>query len=232
MKATTNFLAVDLGASNGRVLRAGWDGERFDLQELHRFPNGPVDLLGRLYWDALGLWTEIQTGISRYAAEFSAPPAGIGVDTWGVDFALLDRAGHLLGNPVHYRDARTNDMPDIAFATVSSDAIFRETGIQFMQINTLFQLFSMRHGNDPQLDAAHTLLMMPDLFHYWLTGCKAVEYTIASTSQMLHAYDRRWATGLLSRLQIPTVILPPIVAPGAVLGSVLPSVLDQDGAER
>ncbi len=143
---------------------------------------------------------------------------GIGIDTWGVDFALLDRAGRLLGNPVHYRDARTNGMPELAFAATPRAVLFQETGIQFMQINTIFQLFSMRHWADPQLDAAATLLMMPDLFHYWLTGRRVVEYTIASTSQMFQARDRRWATGLLARLQLPTHILPPVVEPGTVLG--------------
>lgn len=226
---TVNFIAADLGASNGRVLLARWDGARFTLQELHRFPNGPVEAMGRLFWNALGLWSDILAGLARYAAQEQIPLAGIGVDTWGVDFALLDRAGRLLGNPVHYRDARNNGMPERAFAAVPSDAIFAQTGIQFMQINTLFQLFAMRQEEDPQLDAAHTLLMIPDLFHYWLTGRKAAEYTIASTSQMLHAADRRWATGLLARLKLPTAILPEIVAPGTVLGPLRAAVREQTG---
>ena len=229
MAATTNFLAVDLGASNGRVLLARWDGERFHLQVLHRFANGPTEVHGRLFWDALRLWTEIQTGMARYAAEYDDPPAGIGVDTWGVDFALLDNAGRLLGNPVHYRDARTNGMPDVVFGAVPSETIFDITGIQFMQFNTIFQLYSMRHSGDPLLDYADTLLMMPDLFHYWLTGRKAVEYTIASTSQLFDGRDRRWATGLMARLDLPTRILPEVVPPGTVLGNVLPDVLEATG---
>jgi rhamnulokinase len=227
--ATVNFIAADLGASNGRVLLARWDGARFDLQELHRFPNGPVEATGRLYWNALGLWSDIKAGLARYAAQEQTSPAGIGVDTWGVDFALLDRAGRLLGNPVHYRDARNNGMLERAFATVPSATIFAQTGIQFMQINTLFQLLAMRQENDPQLDAAHTLLMIPDLLHYWLTGRKAAEYTIASTSQMLHAADRRWATGLLAQLGLPTTILPEIVPPGAVLGPLRAAVCEETG---
>jgi rhamnulokinase len=222
MTATTNFLAADLGASNGRVLLAAWDGERFDLQVLHRFANGPVAIHDRLYTNALGLWTEIQAGISRYASQYSAPPAGIGVDTWGVDYGLLDRDGRLLGNPVHYRDARTIGMPERAFAVVSSDEIFAETGIQFMQLNTLFQLYAMRERGDPQLSAAATLLFMPDLFHYWLTGRKVAEYTVATTSQMFNAAERRWATGMLARLGLPTAILPEVVPPGTVLGETLP----------
>ena len=229
MPATTNFLAADLGASNGRVLLARWDGARFELQELHRFANGPTAIHDRLYWNALGLWTEIQTGMARYAAQYDDPPAGIGVDTWGVDFALLDRAGRLMGNPVAYRDARTNGIVEIACSVVPSEAIFDITGIQFMQFNTLFQLYSMRHGGDPQLDAAETLLMLPDLFHYWLTGRKVAEYTIASTSQMFEARDRRWATGLMAKLDLPTRFLPAVVPPGSVLGSVLPGVLEATG---
>lgn len=227
--ASVNFIAADLGASNGRVLLARWDGERFALQEYHRFANGPAAVHDRLYWNALGLWSDIKTGLARYAAEESGALAGIGVDTWGVDYALLDTDGRLLGNPVHYRDARNNGMVELTQAVVPADAIFAETGIQFMQLNTLYQLYSMRVHGDPQLDAAATLLMMPDLFHYWLTGRKVAEYTIASTSQMLHAADRRWATGLLAKLQLPTHILPPIVPPGTVLGPVTPAVLAETG---
>ncbi len=227
--ASVNFIAADLGASNGRVLLARWDGARFALQELHRFANGSVAVHDRLFWNALGLWSDIQAGLARYAATETSAPAGIGIDTWGVDFALLGTDGRLLGNPVHYRDARNNGMVELAGAVVPLDAIFAETGIQFMQINALFQLYAMRVGNDPQLDAAATLLMMPDLFHYWLTGRIAAEYTIASTSQMLHAADRRWATGLLAKLRLPTHILPPMAPPGTVLGPVLPSVLAATG---
>ncbi len=227
--SAVHFIAADLGASNGRVLQADWDGERFTLSELHRFENGPVAVRDRLYWNVLGLWRSIKEGLARFAAQNQAAPAAIGIDAWGVDFALLDRAGHLLGNPLHYRDARTNDVEAKLFGVVPAEKVFATTGIQFMQINTLIQLYSMRLASDPQLDAAATLLMMPDLFHYWLTGRKVVEYTIASTSQMLHAADRRWATGMLAQLHLPTQILPPIVAPGTHLGPLLPEVVDETG---
>ncbi|HIQ06368.1 MAG TPA: rhamnulokinase [Anaerolineae bacterium] len=232
MNDTTNFLAVDLGASNGRVLLGRWDGTRFDLQELHRFANGPVNVLGHLHWDPLRLWTEIKNGLANYAAQFDSPLAGIGVDTWGVDFALLDAAGGLLGNPYHYRDSRTDGIPELVFQRVSRRRIFEQTGIQFMQINTIFQLFSMVQASDPQLDAADTLLMMPDLFHYWLTGRKVAEYTDATTSQMFHSRERRWATELLSQLGIPTHILPPVVPPGTVLEEVRPEVMDEVGLDQ
>ena len=227
--STMNFIAADLGASNGRLLLARWDGARFSLEELHRFGNGPVAVHDRLYWDALGLWREIKSGLERYAAMVGDAPAAIGIDTWGVDYALLDATGRLLGNPVHYRDARCNGMQERLFSVVPQENVFAQTGIQFMQINTLIQLYAMRYQGDPQLDHASTLLMVPDLFNYWMTGRKVAEYTIASTSQMLHAAERRWATGLLAKLQLPTHILPEIVAPGTTLGPLLPAICDETG---
>jgi rhamnulokinase len=228
---TTNFIAADLGASNGRLLLARWDGARFSLEELHRFGNGPVAVHDRLYWDALGLWREIKSGLEHYAAIDGSTPAAIGIDTWGVDYALLDSTGRLLGNPVHYRDARCNGVQERLYGVVSQEKLFGETVIQFMQINTLIQLYAMRDQGDPQLDQAATLLMIPDLFNYWMSGRKAVEYTIASTSQMLHAAERRWATGLLAKLNLPTQILPEIIAPGTTLGPLLPSVCAETGIQ-
>ncbi len=229
MNATTNFLAVDMGASSGRMLLARWDGARFTLQELHRFPNGPVDLNGHLYWDALRLWDEIKAGLARYASQCGEPASAIGVDTWGVDFALLDRSGQMLGNPVHYRDSRTDGMVDRAFQLVPRQEIFNQTGIQFMQLNTVFQLLSMAEARDPRLDAAETLLMMPDLFHYWLTGQKTAEYTIATTSQMLRCLQRSWAEELLSRLRIPTQFLLSPVGPGTLVGKIRAEIMSETG---
>lgn len=229
MSSTVNFLAADLGASNGRLLLGRWDGERFSLQELHRFANGPVTVLGRLYWDALSLWQEIKNGLARYAAQEQAPLGGIGIDTWGVDYALLDHAGRLLGNPVHYRDARTNGMMERVFRRVPRAELFAQTGIQFLQLNTLFQLYSMRAEADPQLAAADTMLLMPDLFHYWLSGEQVAEYTIASTTQIMLARERRWNTDLLKKLQLPDHILPRIVQPGTVIGPILSQVAEETG---
>ncbi len=224
MTATTNFLAADLGASSGRVVQGAWDGTRFSLHELHRFANGPATVLGHQHWDVLRIWEEIKAGITRYAAQGSDAPAGIGVDTWGVDFGLLDCKGCLLGNPYHYRDGRTNGVPTIVHQLVPFDRLFARTGIQFMQINTIYQLASMAQARDPQLASADIMLMMPDLFNYWLTGRKAGEYTIASTSELLDARKRTWATDVATRLGIPAGILPPLVMPGAVLGPLLPDV--------
>lgn len=232
MKHTTNFLAIDLGASNGRVLLGRWNGTRFELHELHRFANGPVNVLGSLHWNVLQLWSEIKTGLARYAQQWTEPLAGIGLDTWGVDYALLDRAGRLLGNPYHYRDARTDGMVERAFELAGREAIFGVTGIQFMQLNTLYQLLSMVEHSDPQLAAAETLLMLPDLFHYWLTGRRVAEYTIASTSQMLDAHSRTWSAGLLASLGIPSALLPPIVMSGAMLGELRPEIVAEAGLRQ
>lgn len=229
MSKTANFLAADLGASNGRVLLGRWDGARFGLEVLHRFENGPTNVLGRLYWDVVALWREVKAGMTRYAAANPEPLAGIGIDTWGVDYGLLDAAGRLLGNPVHYRDSRTQGMVNHLFTRIPKAELFDLTGIQFLELNTLFQLYSMRVHGDPQLDAARRLLLMPDLFHYWLSGEQVAEYTIASTTQMLLARERTWATDLLGRLELPASILPTIVQPGTVIGPMLAQVAAETG---
>jgi rhamnulokinase len=218
MKSTRNFLAIDLGASNGRVFNGSWDGKRFKLHELHRFDNHSVNVFGHLHWDVLRIWSEIKNGLSCYARHYNSLPAGIGVDAWGVDFALLDPAGHLLGNPYTYRDRRTEGIAAVAFAKVPEDEIFQETGVQSWPINTLFQIVSMVQEKNGQLEAAATMLMIPDLFTYWLSGVKTVEYTAGSTSEMLHSQRPEWAQTLLLRLQIPTHFLPPVTRPGTVLG--------------
>jgi rhamnulokinase len=223
------YLAVDLGASSGRVMLGTWDGARFELRELRRFPNGPVAVRGHLHWDVLRLWSEITRGIADYAAGYGAPLAGIGIDTWAVDFALLDRAGNLLGNPYHYRDRRTEGMPAIVDQRVPPERLYARTGIQRLPINTLYQLVSMRQHGDPQLDAAATLLLIPDLFHYWLTGRAAAEYTNATTTQFFDARERRWAADLLAELGLPAGLLPEVVAPGTPLGELLPEVHDATG---
>lgn len=218
MKTAAKFLAIDLGAASGRMVTASWDGERFALEELHRFGNEGVSLNRGIHWDVLRLWTEIKIGLEKFASRYAGPPVSISVDTWGVDFALLDESGQLIGNPHHYRDPRTASIPEQVFAKVSREVVFRRTGIQSMPINTLFQLFSMVQTGDRRLDIADRLLMMPDLFHYWLSGEKGNEYTIASTSEMLDCRTRTWATDMIAQLRIPTHLLGPIVPPGTILG--------------
>lgn len=223
--STINFVAVDLGASSGRLVVGRWDGNAFFLEELHRFANAGIRAGGSIYWDVLRLWSEIKAGLAKYAARYEAAPSGISVDSWGVDFALLDASGRLLGNPHQYRDPRTDGIPDQAFARVTRPEVYGQTGIQSLQINTVSQLFSMVLDKDPRLDAAANLLMTPDLFHYWLSGEKANEYTIASTTQMLDCRKRDWARGLMASLGIPSHFLGPIVSPGTPLAHVRPDIL-------
>ena len=206
-----------------------WDGTRFALHELHRFPNDPVAVHGHLYWDVLRLWHEIQAGLARYAAEYTAPPAGIGIDTWAIDFGLLDGAGRLLGNPHHYRDRRTTGIAEAVDARVPPDELYRITGIQRLPFNTLYQLVSMRQAGDVRLDVARTLLLLPDLFGYWLTGRAVAEYTNATTTEFYDAGTGGWATDLLTALDLPATILPPLVPPGTVLGELLPEVRERTG---
>jgi rhamnulokinase len=229
MTTAKQFLAIDLGATSGRALLGSWDGAHFSIKELHRFENGPVELLGHLHWDALRLWSDVKASLAAYAAQGSGPLAGIAIDTWGVDFALLDRNGRLVGNPYNYRDTRTSGMVERVDALLPRERLFAATGIQFLPINTLYQLYSMVAQRDPQLQVAETLLMMPDLLHYWLTGRRAAEYTNASTTQMLDCHSRSWALSLLDELGIPTGLLPEIVQPGTVLGEVRDAVRAETG---
>ncbi len=217
------FVAVDLGASSGRLMVGSWDGRRFGLEELHRFANGGVAVLGGIEWDVLRLWQEIQTGLGRFQAKYGRAPAGIAVDAWGVDFGLLDRCGRLVGNPTCYRDPRTNGVPEKVFAKVGEAEIYAATGVRTMAINTLFQLAAMEE--DPRLERAETLLMMPDLFSYLLGGEKAVEYTEATTTQMYALAAGDWDRGMLGRVGVPERILPGVVQPGSVLGAVSEEVL-------
>jgi rhamnulokinase len=229
MTASHHYLAVDLGAESGRVMLGQFDGERFRLAEAHRFVSMPVRLPDGLHTDVLRIWAEIKHGLALGLQQAGGAAAGVGVDTWGVDFALLDRQGALVSNPYHYRDSLTDGILDEAFRRVPRDQIFEQTGIQFMPINTLYQLLALKLRSAPVLETAAILLMMPDLFNYWLSGRKASEFSIATTSQ---CYDPRrgdWAKSLMEKFGLPTHILPPIVAPGTVLGDLLPQVAEEIG---
>ncbi len=211
-------LAVDIGAESGRVVAGRFDGERLAVEEVHRFPNGPVLAAGTLHWDALGLFAQLLDGLRA-----AGPATSVGVDTWGVDFALLDRAGRLLGNPVHYRDRRTAGMLDEADRRVPAGERYARTGVQLIEINTLYQLLAMRVRDDPQLEAASRLVMMPALFSAWLSGVAVNELTGASTSG---CYDPAggWALDLLERLGIPGRLFGDVVPPGTELGGLLPEL--------
>jgi rhamnulokinase len=229
----SHYLAFDLGAESGRAMLGTLEGGRLAVEELHRFANTPVRVFDALYWDTLRLWHEIQRGLA--IAGRGALGArhlqldGIGIDTWGVDFALLGADGALADNPRHYRDARTNGVMEKVFSVVSRAEVFAQTGIQFMQLNSLYQFYALKLAGSPALEAARTLLFMPDLLNYWLTGVARAELTIASTSQFYDPRKKTWALDLLERLGLPTGILPVIVAPGTLLGPLLDSVAGAAG---
>ncbi|MDX2152733.1 MAG: rhamnulokinase family protein [Bryobacteraceae bacterium] len=224
-----HYLAIDLGAESGRAILGTLAEGHLNLEELHRFPNQPVRLPTGLYWDSLRLFHEMQQGLAVAGRERKLSLDGIGVDTWGVDFGVVGEDGALTDNPRHYRDARNNGMLEAAFAVVPQAEIFRQTGLQFMQINSLYQLYAMKRGGAPGLQAARRLLFMPDLFSYWLTGVRKSELTIASTSQFYNPAERRWATELFGALGLDASILCEIVPPGTALGPLLPHLAEEAG---
>ncbi len=222
------YVAVDLGASSGRHVLGHFDGERLRLEEAYRFENGPVEVAGNLHWDALSQWSHIKQGL-RAAKATGTEIVSVGVDTWGVDFALLGRNDELLGNPYHYRDSRTNGMMEKAFAVVPREEIFQATGLQFMQFNSLYQLLAMKERQSSILEAAERLLMMPDLFHWLLTGVKCNEMSDVSTSQCYDPTTGDWAFGMLDRFGLPRKIFGEIVQPGTVLGGMRGLVAEETG---
>jgi Sugar (pentulose and hexulose) kinases len=226
---TQCYLGVDLGAESGRVIAGLWDGKRIRLEELHRFPNGPVEIAGTLRWDVLQLWAEIQNGLSLAARKYGKSVKSVGVDTWGVDHVLLSKSNEILALPFHYRDARTNGMMAEAFSRVPRDKIFAATGLQFMEINTLYQLLAWQKNNPEILDAADCLLMMPDFFHWCLSAAKVAEFTDATTTQFFHPTKRTWSYDLLESFSLPAKILPGVVSPGTRIGSLHKSLAHRCG---
>ena len=224
------YIAVDLGAESGRVIVVTLDADAgcLALDEVHRFPNGAVRVGDSLQWDVLRLWSEIKIGLRKAAVAHRGQIVSVAVDTWGIDYALLDRRGTLLGNPYAYRDPRTARAMESAIDKAGRWEIYQQSGgVQFMSINTLYQLYAAAQQGDPALQAADTLLMMPDLFGYWLTGEKACEFTDATTTQFYNGSRRQWAQSLLEGLGIPTQFLPQVIQPGTQLG-----VLREDVAEE
>jgi rhamnulokinase len=212
---SAHFLAFDLGAESGRAIVGRLRADILDIREIHRFLNEPVRQNGSLQWDILRLWLEMRRSLERVDA---ASIASVGVDTWGCDFALIGEDGGLVQNPYHYRDARTDGVMDAVFKRVPADEIYAITGIQFLPFNTLYQLYAACQATPKLIDAASTMLTVPDLFNYWLTGSPVAEYTNATTTQFVDARTRYWATELLSELGIPTRLLPPVVEAGTMLG--------------
>ncbi|MBP7175046.1 MAG: rhamnulokinase [Thermoclostridium sp.] len=227
-----HVLAFDYGTGCGRAILGSFDGERLQLNEIHRSSNDPVMVAGSLHWDILRLYHEMKQGLLKGYQQTQGNISSLGIDTWGVDFGLLDKDDCLLGNPVHYRDARTDGMIDEALKVTSRERIYKDTGIAFQKFNTLYQLFSMAKSKSTLLEKAETLLFIADLLAFFLTGNKACEFTIASTSQMLLAGRGTWAYDLLNELGIPVEIMPEIIDPCSCAGTLQKSVQEELGVKE
>lgn len=220
---TTQLLAFDFGASSGRAILGKLKDDKLELIEIHRFSNDPVMFSNHLQWDVLKLCHEIKQGILKCKlAGFNVE--SIGIDTWGVDFGLLDENGELLSNPYHYRDERTKDMMEKCFEYLPKEELFKRTGLQFAQYNSIYQLLSMALSSSSILKASHTLLMMPDLFNYMLTGKTFTEFTEFTTSQLYSYEEKSWDNYIIDKLNIPNNIFAPLIMPGEEVGLVKESI--------
>ena len=223
-------LAFDFGASSGRAIVGCFDGKKITLEEVHRFSNDPVSIHGTTYWDILRLFYDIKQGLIK--AKISGGFESIGIDTWGVDFGLIDEHGLLLENPIHYRDKRTDGIMAEAFKRIPKEKFYELTGIQFMELNTVFQLFSIRQQRPYLLERADKMLFMPDLFAYLLTGVKSTEYSIATTSQMIDIKTGDWCDEIFEALDIPKRLTTDIVKPGTVIGTLTDDICKECGVGK
>jgi len=221
-----SYIAVDLGASSGRVMLGRTNGGVLELEELHRFDNGPVEMPDGYHWDIERLFAEVKIGVAKACAA-GAAPRSIGVDSWGVDYGLIDAEGELIAPPFSYRDSRTDGMLEKAFQQIPREDIFQRTGLQFMQINTLFQLLA---ESEERLDKARHIMLIADIFNYLLSGKPRCEHTLASTSQCFNPSTGDWARDLLEELGLPSAIFPPIVEAGSVLGGLRSELAAELGA--
>ena len=222
------YLAADFGGGSGRIIAGSLLHGKLELEEVHRFSNRQVKLGNHVYWDFPALFEDMKTGL-KLAAQKGYTVKGIGIDTWGVDFGLIDKNGNLLSNPICYRDARTDGMPAKVFKVLDEQQHYTTTGIQVMAINTLFQLYSMKQNRDPQLEIAHQLLFMPDLFSYFLTGIANNEYCIASTSELLNAKSRNWSFDTIHSLGLPEHLFGKIILPGTIRGTLKEDIARETG---
>lgn len=222
------FLAFDIGASGGRVIAGALADERITLTEIRRFPNYMTRIHGRFHWDVYRLFEELQGGL-KDAAGRNEVPLSIGIDTWGVDYGLLDDAGHILDLPYAYRDPRTDGAMAEVFSIIPREKLYERTGIQFLQFNTLFQLYASRRDRLPAIEIARDLLFMPDLLNYLLTGIKVSEYTCASTSQLMDPAARQWDPDLFRAIDVPVGIMQTIVNPGTVVGKLSNAIAKESG---
>ncbi len=229
MAQSKSYIAVDLGAESGRVMLAALDAEKLSLREIHRFPNGPIQQDGSMRWDFKQLCAAIKTGIGQAARQAGGEVSGIAVDSWGVDFGLIDKSGKLIENPYHYRDSRTDGMLERAYEKLPRQQIYHHTGIQFMQLNTVYQLLAMRLKNDPVLAKTDKLIFMADLVAYYLCGEVFAEYSLASTSQMMDMRTGTWSKAIFDSFDLPMHIMPKIVPPGTIVGRLKPPVAAELG---
>jgi rhamnulokinase len=218
------FLAFDFGAESGRAILGILDGKKISLEEIHRFPNKQLHVSGHTHWDLSYLFGELKKGLKSAAQKGHGELLGLGVDTWGVDFGLVGKDDQVLENPYAYRDQRTEGMMDRAFQLIPREEMYAFTGIQFMPFNSVFQLMSVTESESALLDKIQTLLFMPDLLNFLLTGQKLSEYTIASTSQLLNARKRDWEPGIFEKLGLPLHIMAPVIQPGTSVGQLLPEI--------
>lgn len=227
---TKRVLAIDFGASSGRAILGKFDGEKITLEEVHRFTNDPVTVNGTVYWDVLRLFHEIKQGIIK--ANAAGGFDSIGIDTWGVDFGLIDSEGKLMENPVHYRDLRTKGLVEDSFSLLPKEKFYNLTGIQFMELNTVFQLYSLKKYRPHMLERAESILFMPDLFAYMLTGVKATEYSIATTSQLVDINTHGWCDEVFDKLGIPKRLMGKISLPGTVIRKLSDEVKAECGLDE
>jgi rhamnulokinase len=229
MKQEKRYIAVDLGAESGRVMLGMVSQRELILEEIHRFSNGPIEENSSLRWDFNKLLSEIKTGIGKAVKAANGNVSGIGIDSWGVDFGLIDADGKLIENPYHYRDSRTDTMMQKAFELISKREIYENTGVQFLQFNSVYQLLAMRLANSAALAKTKNLIFMADLFSYYLCGQVFGEYTLASTSQFMDMRTGQWSKEVLDKLSLPIGIMPEIVEPGTIVGQLTPKIGDELG---
>ncbi len=228
MKKSQKFLALDFGASNGRAIIGGFDGKRIDLEEIHRFENRPVYLGGTFYWDFLRLFLELKTGITAAVKKFSRIES-LGVETWGCDFGLLDKNKFLLSNPVHYRDKRTLGISDDIKNFFTEWDMYERTQAQILEINTICQLYSLKKSGSALLENAKHLLLLGDLFNFFLTGELICEFSNATLTQLLNQKERKWDKFIIDKLRLPEYIFSDITEPGEIIGKLNREISEEIG---
>jgi rhamnulokinase len=223
----SGVLAFDLGAGSGRALIGRFDGQKLTATEIHRFSNDPVQLHHRLHWDILRIYYEIKQAIMKSRQQGYSELKGMAIDSWAVDFGLIGRNGELLGNPYHYRDHHTDGVMDQVFQVIPRETVFSRTGIQFLPFNTIYQLYALKKASSPLLENAESLLMIPDLLRYFMTGEKASEFTNATTTQLFNPLQLQWDETLLKQLDLPPSLFMKVLKPGTIMGTLLPSVCEE-----